>query len=917
MSRYEVLDWFLLRTAFLSHEELAPYVTSKASVLKALENPYIREAIASTSPSLYAQISGAQSEIPEHLVEALFNCLWRMTYRSVPFGSFAGVSLGTIGNVSVPLTLSPKNEYFRTFIPVTSKKNGKTKILLNPSLVFENEVAKFLTEAQVSGEKKKFQYSYILLPKKLIMKLKSGPESLPDKVIDYLLKLGILWEKPVTGNKKAAPLESFSDSFSHSGSRNSENFKIELFKPLANGSFGRSDTGTILEASLFTLAAFPGQKNKIDSLKSEFFRKYEYQEVSLLELLGPDNSIGKKFFRSLEESPELYPSDDREELLYNFLSEPEVTEYGILKIDHNKQQKLLKLGSEQFLGPDTFVISLGKSQERFIIKDIRSPAIGHFSRYLHLDKNLKQKAQELVTREENLFPDAVFAEVLHKGEYQLVENISPQIDLYKMSLPVTTTAEDSKRESIDLSDLYVFMDYDTLHLRSRSLNKIVKPVMTSLHNFERDSHPIYQFLAFLQYQNFPSSAAWSWGKLRRLPFLPRVEFKNVILSPAMWNFSEEFIQSLKKIPSLAELRKKLKEKGLPSWVELHGPPVNLIFNIENDLSLKSLRKFLKPETTTFREIIRPEGVSSTEGNFSHDIIIPFVRNSEPGNFVNYHLLKKKDPPERETTFTPGSHWTYLQLFLNKSSADFVTAQELKALSRKLKLPWFFLKYSDSEFHLRIRSQGKDGKTLIRFAENLVKRRKISHFEIKTYRREIERYGGITGCKLFENLSYADSLATISSIDLFLEAKIPKLEFWLLASTISALSYIQSFNLSQDEIASFLNEGRTVDSSDAKHGEAQKILNKIKKAYLTDSFEENSLFQNLSLHYEKRAEMQKMDFKKLDRNFKNNRIFISRKAYLRSLIHLSLIRLDLDLTSQLEGKIIKTIREILTLKGKRC
>jgi thiopeptide-type bacteriocin biosynthesis protein len=77
--------------------------------------------------------------------------------------------------------------------------------------------------------------------------------------------------------------------------------------------------------------------------------------------------------------------------------------------------------------------------------------------------------------------------------------------------------------------------------------------------------------------------------------------------------------------------------------------------------------------------------------------------------------------------------------------------------------WFFIRYTDPDTHLRVRIQG-DGSTsaqvlmseLSRIVARAVGRNQIWRFAFDTYQREVERYGGLEGIELSEQLFWADS-----------------------------------------------------------------------------------------------------------------------------------------------------------------
>lgn len=125
-------------------------------------------------------------------------------------------------------------------------------------------------------------------------------------------------------------------------------------------------------------------------------------------------------------------------------------------------------------------------------------------------------------------------------------------------------------------------------------------------------------------------------------------------------------------------------------------------------------------------------------------------------------------------FIPGSNWVYLKIYLGENMADKVLSYEIYSLIKTLKnrhliIKWFFIRYSDPAFHLRIRflidnsySFGEVMYILNLKMKNLVKKKAIWKVQFDTYNREIERYNKIV-IEDVETLFYLDSDCILSII----------------------------------------------------------------------------------------------------------------------------------------------------------
>jgi len=106
----------------------------------------------------------------------------------------------------------------------------------------------------------------------------------------------------------------------------------------------------------------------------------------------------------------------------------------------------------------------------------------------------------------------------------------------------------------------------------------------------------------------------------------------------------------------------------------------------------------------------------------------------------------------QRSFIPGSPWVYIKLYTGEKTADDLLIQVIAPIIKKLQKDrciekWFFIRYSDPDFHLRIRLLAKDtqntGEIIQLFYQKLYQRNKfrlVWKIQLDTYNRELERYG---------------------------------------------------------------------------------------------------------------------------------------------------------------------------------
>ena len=126
----------------------------------------------------------------------------------------------------------------------------------------------------------------------------------------------------------------------------------------------------------------------------------------------------------------------------------------------------------------------------------------------------------------------------------------------------------------------------------------------------------------------------------------------------------------------------------------------------------------------------------------------------------------------QQSFIPESPWVYFKLYTRKKTADDLLVTTIALILEKLKKEhvikkWFFIWYSDPDFHLRIRLLAKDtqntGEIIQLFYQKLDQRNKfrlVWKIQLDTYNRELEQYGEQL-VEEAESVFFADSECILS------------------------------------------------------------------------------------------------------------------------------------------------------------
>lgn len=383
----------------------------------------------------------------------------------------------------------------------------------------------------------------------------------------------------------------------------------------------------------------------LEQFKKAFYDRFENREMPLAYVLDTEIGIGYKqnvaskgIHPYLEDVP-IPDSLQKKDL--NFSLNP------VQKILNEKLQEALtenlqviSLTDEDFEGfienwddlPDTIsfmaeIISESENEKLYIGNGGGSSAanlLGRFcsekSEVRNLTKSIAQKEEML--RQAEYGNDEIVAEIIHLPEAR-IGNIIRRPALRAYEIPYLAQSVLQVERQISVDDLYISVRNNTIVLRSKKLNKKVRPYLTNAHNYFTNTLPVYHFLSELNSENKRSELYFDWGSLNHIyHFLPRVEYKNIILAKAQWKISEKDIASLEnsagKKEALTFLKVWRKKRKIPQWIQWVRSDNTLTFNLDNyDMALLFFQ-ILKLE----KSIVIEEFLYNENDDFKREFIFP-------------------------------------------------------------------------------------------------------------------------------------------------------------------------------------------------------------------------------------------------------------------------------------------------------
>ncbi|MDX3916967.1 MAG: lantibiotic dehydratase [Pseudosphingobacterium sp.] len=380
-------------------------------------------------------------------------------------------------------------------------------------------------------------------------------------------------------------------------------------------------------------------------------------------------------------------------------------------------------------------------------------ALPLLARFAYMEKDLQERLMEIAAHDEKCMEDAVIAEIVHLPDYRS-GNILQRPSLFHYEIPVNANSSLPKETTIPVSDLTIREKGGRLHLRSKRLNRTVIPRLSNAHNFN-SGMILYRFLADFQQVGWSPGWRWDWNDHSDLCFLPRIQYKHLILERARWILPADLYPSLKHLNRALIPEYLLAHFGLPAKVALAEGDNELYLDLENPYGISLLLEKLKKGKVLLFEVMHPGDSplrDQTGRHYANEVIIPLKSGNRP---APTDIREITGPAILKRSFFPGGEWTYLKIYCSQGFSDTLICGPLAKLKERLSQmaiikKWFFIRYSDPEPHLRIRFKTDQSQSsfalsaILQLTHDLFSSYTdsglVSSIQLDTYHRELQRYG---------------------------------------------------------------------------------------------------------------------------------------------------------------------------------
>ena len=433
-----------------------------------------------------------------------------------------------------------------------------------------------------------------------------------------------------------------------------------------------------------------------------------------------------------------------------------------------------------------------------------------------LGEPARQSLRALARFEEEASPGVRYVELNYLPAVARSANVSHHHSkLHQLELCVNSAPTLPAGQQVCLSDILVGATGDRLYLRWRLTGEEIRVVQHHMLN-PHSATNVCRFLLEVSADGWAPLPAFDWGPMAQAPALPRVTRGRLILHPAQWTLAIRQLGG--SVPDLAGFgasignwRARLRA---PRHVFLTWADNRLLLDLEDQSHLAILHAELTRAAAGKTGVVLHEMLPPHEGlwlkdergsAYTSELVIP-LQAVEPGTARQADVpalpaaLAHQSAIARSPELADGP-WTSLKVYCAEGQQESLLALRLPPLIEELRSSgqldrWFFIRYGDPHPHLRLRLRAVDGsgnaqfgQHIIAWAAGLVTQGVAQDIAVVSYRREVERYGGLAMIDHAERFFQICSEQAMSAIALRYDHQLPLdddvLGAWMLHHTYRA------------------------------------------------------------------------------------------------------------------------------------
>ena len=526
-----------------------------------------------------------------------------------------------------------------------------------------------------------------------------------------------------------------------------------------------------------------------------------------------------------------------------------------------------------------------------------------FQRFVNLfDKNLL-----------NIYNQIYGEEIkLTQNDYELVEarettvkgRVSNVINRYKNhNYYINISCEDGKLGKVTLEDLSIGLTSEReLYIYSEKLKKKCKIISDNMLNPRLNSKILYFLKAISdEYEGSILSRKYALYE-NTYNYVPRISLDNVIISLKTWKFTKISLKCEDYSTFKKEFKKLRKIYDIDQYVYQCEGDNRLILNLDKEYALELLYSVLKKSNKIELSEIEP-------GLFT-DLIVFDENNKKYVSEFTFSFIQKEQLQQKSEKTEVSCEllsnnrilelghdgWIYMKIYGLGTRTNELLKKSISELLNKINVEkWFFIRYADPEEHIRLRLKFTNP------SEAFLNLRKIIEWEkeqkaqglfkksiFDTYRREINRYGGMNLIPLAESVFCKDSAWVISALNQFnINEKEEEEKLYF----VGILGVLKALTNGIDEIFQIIDIGDVRNRYREEYKPKRNQYINWVEDVLTDNLENiDHRFLNISGSYKNWQDELKEFRKELRKNAMHGRLSNTKEHIISSISHMYCNRL---------------------------
>lgn len=515
------------------------------------------------------------------------------------------------------------------------------------------------------------------------------------------------------------------------------------------------------------------EQGALGQFKTRFKKKFEDQEIPLLVALDPEMGVGydeleqagqnDDFIARLNNKPSKKSTES--ELIKSLLG-ANLSSQGFEKGKTIYLNKLSFAPNEKPLPLPNSLSMIMSVQDDFIFAEQIGGATSNAltGRFTMANEAVEDYTKSIARIEQEANPDVLFFDVAYMVETN-VDNVNRRKLIYDHQLAILNF--DTSAAPLTLNDIQLAVRGNDVILRSKRLNKRLVPRLASAYNYSRSDLSVFRLLCDLQYQGLQSNLSLPLDTIfPDLDYYPRLQYQNIVLSNNKWKIQKDKLLGVdKKFLSVTNCREYLKAVGVSSYFKTGVSDQTLCFALHSDEDLTAFLQYMQKQSNIYVEEVTFPQQSTVVDENEKPYIAQFILSLTHNNQLYAGITAPEESTEVTRFFPPGKEWLYFEIYTHQQRSDQILAEIIAPYLENHKADiknWFFIRYNENGNHIRFRLQLNDElKTQLLISDlmtdlaELLNSGLVSDVQIKTYKRELERYGS-------DNIEHAEKHFAVDS-----------------------------------------------------------------------------------------------------------------------------------------------------------